>query len=85
MTPCYMRPLFAAMIASGVSLIGAVIAFVFSEIVAGVVCLLLTAVLSLSFVEYSCTRHYAPYQRRTNPVAELPVHAPPIEVTVAQP
>lgn len=85
MTPCYFRLLFAAMIGSGLALVGAVVSFILNQTLAGVLCLLGTAVLSLSFVEYSCTRHYAPTEARQNPVAKLPPHAPPIAVTVAQP
>jgi uncharacterized protein involved in cysteine biosynthesis len=73
------------MIASGFALVGAVIAFIYSQVVAGIVCILASAILSLSFVEYSCVRHHVPPQKRTNPIAKLPAHAPPIEVTVAQP
>lgn len=85
MNPCYFRILFVAMIGSGFALVGAIIAFIMSQTLAGVLCLLAAAVLSLSFVEYTCTRHYIPTQKHLNPAAVIPAHAPPIAVTVAQP
>jgi len=73
------------MVCCGLAFIGALIAFIENQILAGVLCILTTAVLSLSFVEYTCTRHYFPTRTHQNPIAELPVHAPPITVTVSQP
>jgi len=75
------------MFGSGLALIGSIISFIMSQTLAGVLCLLAAAVLSLSFVEYTCTRHYIPTQKHMNPVAVavIPAHAPPTAVTVAQP
>jgi hypothetical protein len=70
------------MAASALSLAGAIAAFSLDQVVAGVVCTLASAMLSLAFVEYSCTRHLV---TRRPPITELPTHAPPLVVTVAQP
>jgi hypothetical protein len=67
MTPCYRNALYAAMTASILSLGGAVAAFLLDQIIAGVVCVVTSAILSFSFLEYSCTRHH--FQAQSRPLA----------------
>jgi uncharacterized protein involved in cysteine biosynthesis len=66
------------MTASILSLIGAVAAFLLDQIIAGVVFIVTSAILSFSFLEYSCTRHHFQAQPRTL------AHQAPIVVVVSK-
>lgn len=87
MTPCYARILLLAMFAGGLALVGAVTAFLVDQMIVGVICLLVSMILSLSFLEYTCVRHHIASSRVTDPPPspELSPPSPSIEVVTAQP
>lgn len=80
MTPCYRYALYVAMATSILSLTGAIVAFLLDQIIAGVVCIVASAILSLSFLEYSCVRHHPITRQQLQP----PPQTPSIEVVVSK-
>jgi hypothetical protein len=57
---------------SALCLAGSIAAFLLDQIIAGVICIVVSATLSFSFLEYTCVRHH--------PITTQPQTPPPLQM-----